>query len=312
MAKRRLELEDVALNARDARHLMAQRPHFLLDLSNLLMERRNDQTMPIVSPQPCGEREYRSCVSHSDAVDLIGRDTSSLGRYAFQGEGWYRLFLAPARSDGYNPACQQSYNNGCRSRSSLSSISGKEMRSVHERSSMTCELSDGPADTPPRESRDRLVEAYFQRFHKFWPIIQKSKFMREMEQGTLSIALLRSVLFIATVHCDAKVLYRIGYESRHEANIDFFEKAKAEFDAGLEQDRFTGLQVSFLLHHWWGQPNSSRDFTWWLAGAINVAQTIGMNWSSAGSHLTEDLKKMWRRTWWLLYVSNFSEVGVSR
>jgi hypothetical protein len=157
-------------------------------------------------------------------------------------------------------------------------------------------------DLPDQETKRLLINAYFTRFHEFCPIIDKSKFLRDMKLGELSVLLLRSVLFVATIHCDAKIFHRLGYDSRNEAGDHFFRMAKADFDAGVERDRLTLLQISFLLHYWWGRPTSFTDSTWWLSGAINAAQSMGMNRSAKGSQMAPECRRLWRRTWWLLYV----------
>ncbi|KAH8879527.1 hypothetical protein GQ53DRAFT_854621, partial [Thozetella sp. PMI_491] len=120
--------------------------------------------------------------------------------------------------------------------------------------------------------------------------------------GTVSIVLLRSVLFIASIHGNLGTLLRLGYKNRFEAEDDLFNKATAAFDSDQETDRLAMLLCSYLLHYWSGAPSKTKDSLWWLAGAIRSAQAMGMHRTVRKSKSHVALGSLWRRTWWLLYI----------
>jgi Fungal specific transcription factor domain len=228
-------------------------------------------------------------------------------RPCFPGESWYLSFILQ-NTDNDHSRLHQPINQMGRGISPLIDHNffnrpvTREGSLVYEGNIPVSSQPTWPPDIPPQEIRDQLVDAYFTRFHSLCPIIHKSNFLYELNRGTLSTLLLRGVLFVATIHCDARILFRMGYDSRSEASDDLFGKARNNFDSELGKDKFTMLQVSFLLHYWWGQPTFFKDTTWWLSGAINGAQAMGMNRSTRSSHMDPDRRKLWRRIWWLLYV----------
>ncbi|KIW20219.1 hypothetical protein PV08_00794 [Exophiala spinifera] len=161
---------------------------------------------------------------------------------------------------------------------------------------------DWPQDLPPSDAIRSLVDAYFARFHLFCPILDKKQFMGSLEDASLSVTLLRCVIFIAAVHCDIKVLTRLGYETRLEAGDDLFGKASSAVDSDSESDRTTMMMCSYLLHYWWGRPTRFHDSLWRLAGVIRSAQGLGMHRSARKSKMDEYTIRRWKRIWWILYI----------
>lgn len=151
---------------------------------------------------------------------------------------------------------------------------------------------------------DRLVEAYFERFHAFCPIVNKKSFLSELPDGRISGALLRSVLFVASLHCDMEILHLMGHSTRLTANDDLFTKASAAFDADRESDKISMVLASYLLHYWFGNPTTYRDAHWWLAAAIRSAQCMGYHRSTRNTQLPAAEKSRWKLVWWCLYVSD--------
>ncbi|RFU30586.1 hypothetical protein B7463_g5717, partial [Scytalidium lignicola] len=167
-----------------------------------------------------------------------------------------------------------------------------------------------PSDILSPSLQTLLVDTYFERFHSFCPVISKASFLDQLGQGTVSRLLLRCVLFIGTVHCHMRTIYRMGYDTRREALDEMFRQAQLDFDSGQEKDVLTLLQCSFLLHYWWGQALSFKDPTWWLAGSINAAKAMGLNRKSQAGLASRSRKSLWRRIWWLLYIRDV-QVSVS-
>ncbi|KAH8816985.1 fungal-specific transcription factor domain-containing protein [Xylogone sp. PMI_703] len=167
-----------------------------------------------------------------------------------------------------------------------------------------------PFDALSPSLQSLLVNAYFDRFQSFCPIIDRASFLDQLRQGTVSRLLLRCVLFIGSVHCHMKTIYRMGFDTRREALKEMFRQAQLDFDSGYEKDVLTLLQCSFLLHYWWGQTLTFKDPTWWLAGAINAAKAMRLNRKSENGSSDESSRYLRRRIWWLLYVRDV-QVSVS-
>lgn len=159
-----------------------------------------------------------------------------------------------------------------------------------------------PEDLPPPQLRDRLLEAYFTRFHVYCPILDRTNFLTSILDETVSITLLRSVMFVASVHCDPEIYHLMGYSSRFDVQDDLFEKAKASFDAEDESDRTTMVLSAYLLHYYWGQPTTFRDSFWWLSSAIRSAQCMGYHRDTRHSRMSAKDKSQFKRIWWCLYI----------
>jgi hypothetical protein len=122
----------------------------------------------------------------------------------------------------------------------------------------------------------------------------------------MSGTLLRSVLFVASLHCDLEVLHLMGHSTRLDANQDLFTKASASFDIDRESNRMHMILSSYLLHYWFGNPTAYRDCHWWLAAAIRSAQCTGYHRSTSNSQMPPEERRRWKCIWWCLYVgTNF-------
>lgn len=149
---------------------------------------------------------------------------------------------------------------------------------------------------------DQLLAAYFSYFQPLCPILDKEPFLDSVHRRTVSRTLLLSVCFIASVHCDMDILHSLGYQTRVEAGDDLFTKADQAVSNDTESDRITVMISSYLLHYWWGKPNKFNDSLWRLAGVIRSGQCLGMHHSTASSNMAADVRRRWKRLWWLLYV----------
>ncbi|KAJ4112143.1 D-lactate ferricytochrome c oxidoreductase [Fusarium equiseti] len=158
------------------------------------------------------------------------------------------------------------------------------------------------SDLPRPELVDALIKAYFDRFHTFCPILDKKAFFTSLHEGTISVTLLRSVIFVASLHCDLEVLHRMGQSTRLDANHKLFTDASASFDMDRDSSRVDMILSSYLLHYWFGNPTAYRDCHWWIAAAIRSAQCTGYHRSTANSQMPSEQRSRWKRIWWCLYV----------
>ena len=150
----------------------------------------------------------------------------------------------------------------------------------------------------------RLIEVFFSHFHVYFPILDKSSFILSVEDGSVSITLLRSVLFVGSTQCAPEIYHLLGFSTRNDAGDELFGMAKASFDSDSTSDRTNLLQSCFLLHYWWGQPTAFKDSLWWFTVAIRSAQCMGMHKTTRNSSLSKDTQILWKRIWWCLYVSD--------
>lgn len=228
----------------------------------------------------------------------LNRSQSTL-QPSFVGESWYASYVmrcyAPGHTSLHRPIvdCNQTVQKV--SLDTQKQSSPKRSLPPRERTELL--------DLPPPALMDRLIKAYFDRFHAFCPILAKKSFLASLRDGSLSGTLLRSVLFVASLHCDLEILHLMGHSTRLDANHDLFNKASALFNEDRESDRTNMVLSSYLLHYWFGNPTSYRDSHWWLAAAIRSAQCMGYHRSTKNSQLPPEEKSRWKRIWWCLYVS---------
>lgn len=231
----------------------------------------------------------------------LGEAANSNGRArresnaSFFGESWYASYLLSTAATSYSELHQPVEENHEIAVQGVSNMPDSHQSSLRS--------SSGEKDMPPRALRDRLIEAYFSRFHLHCPILDRSPFLQQVHDGNVSCTLLRCVLFVGSYHCNPEVFHLMGHSTRLEAGDNLFQKAKASFDADNTSDRITMLLSSFLLHYFWGQPTTFRDCLWWLSSAVRSAQCMGMHRSTKNSKMSEKSKAAWRRIWWCLYVS---------
>lgn len=217
-------------------------------------------------------------------------------RASFVGESWYASYVLSTSVAGH-----AQLHRPIERRPKGVSPGNHQSQSGRESSSGAGKLP--PSDLPPQHLTERLLEAYFKRFHVFFPVLDRASFLSSVRDGTVSVTLLRCVLFVASIHCEPEVFHLMGYSRRVDVGDDLFGKACASFDADQEADRTTMVLSSFLLHYYFGKPTFYRDTLWWLATAIRSAQCMGFHRSTANSRMPPKDKAQWRRIWWCLYVS---------
>lgn len=215
------------------------------------------------------------------------------------GESWYASYVMR----GYTPGHNSVHRPIGECNETVQSVTRDTRReSVCSRPSLPREKTT-LSDLPSPELVDRLIKVYFEKFHTFCPILGKTYFLASLDDGTLSGTLLRSVLFVASLHCDSEVMHLMGYSTRWDASNTLYNKASAAFDADRESSRTHMILSSYLLHYWFGSPTAYRDCHWWLAAAIRSAQCTGYHRSTRNSKMSPEERSRWKRVWWCLYVS---------
>ncbi|KAF5656456.1 cutinase transcription factor 1 beta [Fusarium circinatum] len=214
------------------------------------------------------------------------------------GESWYASYVMRGYTPGHNSVhrrideCNETVQSVTRDTTRESACSRPTL--PREKTSLS--------DLPSPDLVDRLIKVYFDRFHAFCPILGRKYFLASLEDGTMSGTLLRSVLFVASIHCDPELLHVMGYSTRWDANNALYNKASAAFDADRESSRTHMILSSYLLHYWFGSPTAYRDCYWWLAAAIRSAQCTGYHRSTRNSKMAPEERSRWKRIWWCLYI----------
>lgn len=167
---------------------------------------------------------------------------------------------------------------------------------------------DGAFTLPVRHITTALLQAYFQWFHSFCPIVDEPDVWHQFETGTLSTLLLQSLLFIATSHCEDSVLADGQLGTRTEAKTNFFTRARDLYDADVEHDSLVVMQSLLLISFWRSPTAQEKDTRYWIGAAISMAQRRGLHRSrNQGRHapdarVPDRLKKLGRRVWWSIYL----------
>lgn len=214
------------------------------------------------------------------------------------GESWFISYVLHTTNNEHSPL-HQPFNTT----SAVTSISTVGQNQQTARESATAAARTHIAQSlPPQSSINHLIRELFSIFHPFCPILDRPNFLVSVDDGSVSVPLIRCVLFVASIHCDMKFIYGMGYGTRIEAEDDLFRKAKADFEDDIETDTLTMLYCSYLLHYWSGRPSKFKDSMWWLSGTIRCAQSMGMHRSMRSSKVPQARQRSWRKIWWLLYV----------
>ncbi|KAF5251004.1 hypothetical protein FANTH_3868 [Fusarium anthophilum] len=263
----------------------------------------DDESRGLNNEDPPAHREQtnRSMQQSSEVASTMSssdQHTSPNAQPSVVGESWYASYVMRGYTPGHNSVhrpigeCNETVQSVTRDTTRESACSRPTL--PREKTSLS--------DLPSPDLVDRLIKVYFDRFHAFCPILGRKYFLASLEDGTMSGTLLRSVLFVASIHCDPELLHVMGYSTRWDANNALYNKASAAFDADRESSRTHMILSSYLLHYWFGSPTAYRDCHWWLAAAIRSAQCTGYHRSTRNSKMAPEERSRWKRIWWCLYI----------
>ncbi|KAJ5606205.1 hypothetical protein N7510_008986 [Penicillium lagena] len=135
----------------------------------------------------------------------------------------------------------------------------------------------GVFDLPSQETSQALLEAYFHYSLAALPILDRSRFLVTVEEGSFSHLLLNAICLAATMYCSDSVIADAGFVSRYAASLTFYRRAKFLYDAGYETDAIATIQATFLICHWWSGLLEHKDPWYWLGISAGMAQALGMH-----------------------------------
>ncbi|KAJ5543260.1 transcriptional regulator family: Fungal Specific TF [Penicillium sp. DV-2018c] len=166
--------------------------------------------------------------------------------------------------------------------------------------------SKGAFDLPPQETSRALLDAYFHYSHASLPILDRSRFLADIEKGSFSHLLLNAVYLTATVYCSDSVIAIAGFASRYAASLTFYRRAKSLHDAGYEPDTISTIQATFLMCHWWSGILEPQDPWYWIGISTGTAHALGLHQAKSYGRLELQDQRLWRRLWWMLYAMDIN------
>jgi Fungal specific transcription factor domain len=148
-------------------------------------------------------------------------------------------------------------------------------------------------DLPPRAVRESLIDAFMERCYPWMPIVDR-RWLEDAEQRQPSMLLLQAV-FLAGSRVLASPLV-------HTSSSEFYERTRALFFHGNEQNATLAIVAACLLQ-WWNPTGPEKLSThtsgFWMRVAVELAYQVGLHKEPADG----SFKAFRRRLWWTLVVS---------
>ncbi|KAJ6068616.1 transcriptional regulator family: Fungal Specific TF [Penicillium canescens] len=164
----------------------------------------------------------------------------------------------------------------------------------------------GAFDLPSPETSQALLNTYFHYSLAALPILDRSRFLVTLEEGSFSHLLLNAIYLAATIYCSDSVIADAGFPSRYAASLTFYQRAKSLYDAGYETDVIATIQATFLMCHWWSGLLDHKDSWYWLGISAGMALALGMHQVKSYVRLEERDRKIWRKLWWMVYAMDIN------
>ncbi|KAL6872556.1 fungal-specific transcription factor domain-containing protein [Trichoderma longibrachiatum] len=176
----------------------------------------------------------------------------------------------------------------------------------------------GALSLPSRAVMDVFVSNYFQLFHPFFPILDKSgvlagyyrsdRDVASQSQG-LSLLLLQAILFTAAATVPMSTIRDAGFTSRLEARNLLHKRARHLYEFDFEPDNIINIQALLLMSHFYPSMVEQKHTWFWIHQAISIAQGLGLHRNAS----QEPQRKLWARIWWACLVRDrLTALGTGR
>ncbi|KAM0247632.1 hypothetical protein ACHAQJ_009772 [Trichoderma viride] len=176
----------------------------------------------------------------------------------------------------------------------------------------------GALSFPPKRVLDEFVSNYFQLFHPFFPVLDKSSFLASYyrsdrdasshSHGT-SLLLLQAIIFTASATVPVSTLRDAGFTSRKEARSLLHKRARYLYEFDFESDDITNIQALLLMSHYYPSMVEQKHTWFWIHQAISLSQGLGLHKSAS----QEPQRKLWARIWWACLVRDrLTTLGTGR
>ena len=110
----------------------------------------------------------------------------------------------------------------------------------------------GAFDLPSRQTRDELVDAFFQWVAPLVPVVRKSKFLRDYQDpdDSPSLLLLQAILAAGSTVCKSPCQGPDQEPCAYDPGI-YFDRARLLYEANHEKDPVTQVQSLILMGWYW-------------------------------------------------------------
>ena len=156
---------------------------------------------------------------------------------------------------------------------------------------------------PSSDICDRLVDDYFKYVHPGFPVIWRKEFMEQYKNPAMRppLILLQSIFLVGAHVTKLPSIAKV----RRQFKVATFRRAKALFDQRIETNRLTLVQAALLLTwHSQNTDDASANDTYWSGLACSIAFGLGVHRDSRYSQMTEFDKKLYKRVWWMVFITN--------
>ncbi|KAL3425167.1 fungal specific transcription factor domain-containing protein [Phlyctema vagabunda] len=163
-------------------------------------------------------------------------------------------------------------------------------------------MAEDTGALPAKEIRDDLIEAFFEKIHPGFPIIDEAQFRSQYAdpENPPPLLLLQSILLVGAHVCQH---YKVA-ESRALVKMALFRRAKALFEMRFENDRMHLVQAALLFTwHFEGPDDASSNAYYWVGVACRIAFGLGMHRDlgpSTSTRMPAGDTRIYRRIWWTL------------
>jgi transcriptional regulatory protein AMDR len=158
---------------------------------------------------------------------------------------------------------------------------------------------------PAKEIRDELVEAFFEKIHPYFPVLDEASFRVGYNDPTNPppLILFQAVLLAGAHVCNhPKVV-----DSRQSVKSILYHRTKLLFDMRYENNRLYLVQAALLLTWYLEDADSvSLNSYYWVGVACRIGFGIGLHRNMLNDPNTPDRmpfsdRRLYRRVWWVLY-----------
>ncbi|KAF2422964.1 hypothetical protein EJ08DRAFT_461948 [Tothia fuscella] len=163
-------------------------------------------------------------------------------------------------------------------------------------------------DMPAKQTSDELIALFFEHVYQHFPVLNCSHFMSRYLQGTCSTILLYSLYAAVVPYTSARFVHDLGFVTTHEAQKEFFSRAKLLYDLDCESSELALLQGSVLLCSFIRPMEQSKDFRFWKSNATRLATQMGLYKLNICNVLAPPVYELYRRIWWTVVQLDVSSV----
>ncbi|KAL9567540.1 hypothetical protein ACKAV7_008304 [Fusarium commune] len=163
---------------------------------------------------------------------------------------------------------------------------------------------------------DIFMKVYFTYAHVFMPLIDEGEFWEMFSlatnnslKTTMSLLVLRAMLFASSTFVPLPVLRQLGYHDICSARADLYRKAKLVFDMEAETAHLPLAQAALMLMNWVPESPTTTSpvpYRTWLSLAIHHAKLINAHRHAGicdvGTTANEPRSRTLRRLWWCCII----------